>query len=133
MDPSMKRDREIESCSQCEGQWIPGRLINPLLGAGQKKVLRGMCKEHRTTLTCPYDGALLGEVKIRGVVVDFCPNCNGVWLDPGELEHLRKGPKVRRKRQRSFAEIGGRKAIFSAGEIALGALLEGIAWLLFGG
>ena len=65
--------------------------------------------------------------------MDFCPNCNGVWLDPGELEHLRKRPKVRKKRQRSFTEIGGRKAIYSAGEVALGALLEGIALLLLGG
>jgi len=27
----------------------------------------------------------------RGVLVDFCPPCRGIWLDGGELEALRTG------------------------------------------
>ncbi len=30
------------------------------------------------------------EVKLRGVDVDVCFSCNGVFLDQGELEHLEK-------------------------------------------
>ncbi len=26
----------------------------------------------------------------RAIQIDTCPTCNGVWLDPGELTHLRK-------------------------------------------
>jgi len=25
---------------------------------------------------------------IEGIEVDFCPECHGVWLDQGELQHL---------------------------------------------
>ena len=28
---------------------------------------------------------------LRGVLVDHCSTCNGVWLDAGELEALEKG------------------------------------------
>lgn len=28
------------------------------------------------------------EVPRRGVVIDVCPECRGVWLDAGELEKL---------------------------------------------
>jgi Zn-finger nucleic acid-binding protein len=30
------------------------------------------------------------EVRLRGVDVDVCFGCNGVFLDQGELEHLEK-------------------------------------------
>jgi Zn-finger nucleic acid-binding protein len=106
-----EKNREIERCPECEGLWVPGRLIDPLIRPGQKKILRGMCKEHRTTLACPHDGVALGEAKIRGVTIDFCPNCNGVWLDAGELKHLREQPEIPKRRHRSAAEIRGRKAI----------------------
>lgn len=28
------------------------------------------------------------EVERRGVLIDVCPECKGVWLDRGELEKL---------------------------------------------
>jgi Zn-finger nucleic acid-binding protein len=29
--------------------------------------------------------------RARGVLLDFCPPCHGIWLDGGELEALRAG------------------------------------------
>lgn len=37
---------------------------------------------------CPKCGASLEEVSFRGVSVDRCGECRGVWLDAGELETL---------------------------------------------
>jgi hypothetical protein len=37
---------------------------------------------------CPRDGAALSQVTERGVHVDTCPTCGGVWLDKGELESI---------------------------------------------
>ncbi len=39
---------------------------------------------------CPKCGLEMHEVKLRGVDVDVCFGCNGVFLDQGELEHLEK-------------------------------------------
>jgi uncharacterized protein (UPF0212 family) len=39
---------------------------------------------------CPKCGMKLQEVKMRGVDVDVCFSCHGVFLDAGELEHVQK-------------------------------------------
>lgn len=37
---------------------------------------------------CPNCSSAMTEISRRGVFVDVCPNCRGVWLDGGELEKL---------------------------------------------
>lgn len=37
---------------------------------------------------CPNCQSPMSEVSRRGVYVDVCPRCRGVWLDGGELEKL---------------------------------------------
>jgi hypothetical protein len=39
-------------------------------------------------MRCPKCGAELSEVEFRGVKVDKCFTCGGVYLDDGELEQL---------------------------------------------
>lgn len=39
-------------------------------------------------MKCPVCDARLREVTRRGVEVDICPECKGVWLERGELEKL---------------------------------------------
>jgi uncharacterized protein len=39
-------------------------------------------------MRCPVDDAPLREVTRRGVKIDLCAECRGVWLDRGELDHL---------------------------------------------
>lgn len=41
-------------------------------------------------MRCPKCGMQMHEVRLRGVDVDVCFGCNGVFLDQGELEHLEK-------------------------------------------
>ncbi len=41
-------------------------------------------------MRCPKCGMELHEVDFRGIDVDVCFNCNGVFLDKGELEHIVK-------------------------------------------
>ncbi len=53
-----------------------------------------MQAEERTRLKdlhwmrCPKCGMELQEVEFRGVRIDQCAACQGVWLDAGELELL---------------------------------------------
>lgn len=35
---------------------------------------------------CPKCGHPLQEIEYRGVKIDRCMNCEGLWLDAGELE-----------------------------------------------
>lgn len=39
-------------------------------------------------MKCPKCGADLNEVTFRGIKIDRCLLCDGVWLDEGELEKL---------------------------------------------
>jgi acetyl-CoA carboxylase beta subunit len=41
-------------------------------------------------MRCPKCGLEMHEVKLRGVDVDVCFSCNGVFLDAGEIEQLEK-------------------------------------------
>ncbi|HET8540252.1 MAG TPA: zf-TFIIB domain-containing protein [Anaeromyxobacter sp.] len=43
-------------------------------------------------MRCPKCGLEMHEVKMRGMDVDVCFSCNGIFLDEGELEHLEKNP-----------------------------------------
>jgi len=47
--------------------------------------------ERRTHfMKCPKCGGDLKEVVREHVAVDVCSDCGGLWLDPGELEMLKK-------------------------------------------
>jgi len=52
---------------------------------------------------CPKCGAALVGVPYRGVEIDKCSRCQGIWLDVGELEQLATG---------DTGFLGGIKRIF---------------------
>ena len=39
-------------------------------------------------MRCPLCDVNMKEVERRGVLIDVCPECKGVWLDRGELDKL---------------------------------------------
>lgn len=39
-------------------------------------------------LICPRDGASLGHREIEGHAVSSCPTCEGIFLEPGELNEI---------------------------------------------
>jgi hypothetical protein len=41
-----------------------------------------------SSLRCPKCGEKLEEILFRGIMVDRCTGCQGVWFDAGEVEHL---------------------------------------------
>jgi len=44
--------------------------------------------------SCPKCGMELIEIDYKGVKVDKCSECEGVWLDAGELEAISKFEKT---------------------------------------
>ncbi|MCY1537624.1 Transcription factor zinc-finger [compost metagenome] len=39
-------------------------------------------------MKCPSCNETLLMAEKRGVEIDYCPNCRGIWLDRGELEKI---------------------------------------------
>ena len=53
---------------------------------------------------CPKCGMELVEITYRGLKVDQCSSCSGVWLDAGELDALASAEKS--------GFLGGLQALF---------------------
>ena len=51
------------------------------LNAEEKKSLKGL-----HYMRCPKCGMELIEIDYKGIKVDRCSECEGIWLDAGELE-----------------------------------------------
>jgi hypothetical protein len=80
LKPSEKEDEyfarlEFERRKQAERERA-GKLAGE-----EKERLKGL-----HYMKCPKCGMELIELDYRGVKVDKCSGCEGVWLDPGELE-----------------------------------------------
>jgi len=41
-----------------------------------------------TQFRCPRCGASLVEMHYKGIEIDKCSRCQGIWLDGGELEQI---------------------------------------------
>ena len=60
----------------------------------KEKVREEILEEQRQSakdicyMKCPKCGRDLHEVLFRGIKIDRCAACDGVWLDNGELEKL---------------------------------------------
>jgi uncharacterized protein len=39
-------------------------------------------------MKCPIDQTDLQMMERRGVEIDYCPKCRGIWLDRGELDKI---------------------------------------------
>ncbi len=42
-------------------------------------------------MQCPIDQETLVLSERKGIEIDYCPTCRGVWLDRGELDKLIAG------------------------------------------
>lgn len=88
-------DVELDECRSCFGLWfdkgelekltarqeLPRRLLRRL-----RAVPQGLRPEG--TRLCPRCSELLTATPVKGVTVDLCGHCQGLWLDQGELEKL---------------------------------------------
>lgn len=52
----------------------------------ERKKLEKLRQSQGGTGACPRDGTKLQPHVERGVTIDVCPTCHGIWLDKGELQ-----------------------------------------------
>ena len=62
-------------------------LIKKMRAKLDEERLQAERKQHY--MKCPRCGADLVEKQIGQVKVDECPDCDGIWLDQGEIDVLR--------------------------------------------
>ena len=57
-------------------------------GATQKKLTEEEKKRLKELhhMRCPKCGMVLIEIDYKNIKIDRCSECEGIWLDPGELE-----------------------------------------------
>jgi hypothetical protein len=90
---------EIDECPTCRGIWLDASELTRLddnffLDAEKMELDKAEATAEDRELRCPRcEGApLLDKVhprKLARLVIDRCPECEGFWLDRGELEGVR--------------------------------------------
>ena len=119
---------DVSKCRACSGIWLPESAVIELIGS-TKKPSPGPELVLAAGLRCPDDGSRLVEIKKHGVEIDVCSSCGGVWLDGGELEHIKrakaKPSRVVEGVVDGAAELGFQAALEPASYRAVGSAAEG--------
>lgn len=105
---------EIDRCFVCEGLWFDPEELEQVLknyseelsGIGlDSELFDGKELQERYAVLdnkhgdCPKCHVKMFRVRFDDVKADTCPNGHGIWLDGGEIAHLKKLKK------RNFFEI----------------------------
>lgn len=79
-------------CGRCQGRFLPAdvteRLVISELGIEREVLLELVGHFAGERLLCPGCGQRSHPITLRGVCLDFCVGCGGLWCDAGELRRL---------------------------------------------
>lgn len=81
-------DHVADCCPVCNGLWLPATAVHAVLG---RRLTLDIILKQRACFSgvyCPEDLTGLEELQVRGVTIDWCPRCSGLWFDKGELTRL---------------------------------------------
>jgi len=84
----------VHSCGGCGGVWLDkgelNALAHPAEGDLEYCSLERLAEDRVTNLPCPAcpDVRLVqvNFISYTDIVMDYCPRCQGLWLDRGELD-----------------------------------------------
>lgn len=85
-----RRTVEADVCPKCNGVFLDTKEIQVLTGGSNLHDLltKYLGLDSDSPLVCPNCGGLMDGEDAGDVRVDVCLDCNGVWLDAGELKRL---------------------------------------------
>jgi Zn-finger nucleic acid-binding protein len=91
----------VDRCPQCRGVWLDDRELRTIISHREQhftpeqiEAVKAELQAHHTgaesesQLPCPKCQKVMTKVESSGVLIDRCPQRDGVWLDNGELEKL---------------------------------------------
>lgn len=90
------------SCRHCDGLWFTHDAIEkggkPTLPPAARSALPNPAPTPKRA--CPHCSERLNAETVNDHVIDICPSCGGVWLDPGEYTAARlRNVKMRFERE----------------------------------
>lgn len=101
LQPQIIKERrgeiEVDICDQCKGTWYDQGELNDL-----EKIVEPVFVEVRkipneydqlTALACPKCKVIMKKAdhpRDENVILDYCEECSGIWLDGGELTAIQK-------------------------------------------
>lgn len=78
-----------EKPSRNEDEYFAREDAERLRKLREQQTSEQQARERRSHhMKCPKCGADLRTEEFHGVPIDRCPECHGIWLDPGEIEQL---------------------------------------------
>ncbi|MEP6601184.1 MAG: zf-TFIIB domain-containing protein [Nitrospirota bacterium] len=78
-----EKEEEYFARQTIEKRRLEAEAAQAAMASDEKMRLKELHHMH-----CPKCGQALYEIEYKGVTIDCCPGCQGVWLDAGELELL---------------------------------------------
>ena len=130
---------EFERCTSCGGVWIERYGLTLIMGrAGREHELdwsrrpAELDEGRETGIRCSLCEDKLIARQARGVELDVCRGCGGLFLDPSELETLRADARreARMERLQNVAEASGELASDLPADTAWNLLASAIRGLL---
>ena len=100
-----QKDYDFHECPSCKGIWISRHVLQRMLSDHALQKASSLSTFHKQlsdervfeiqddlkgNLWCPSDGERLFVLHHKGVELDLCGSCCGMWLDKGELDKVRK-------------------------------------------
>ncbi|MFQ6048068.1 MAG: zf-TFIIB domain-containing protein [Phycisphaerae bacterium] len=99
-EPVSYEDVRVQMCGQCGGYWVDPLALKRILQSRQqqwpepvKDRFIEMAEQSNTsrTILCLRCGLQMNKQQFKDwddIVIDQCPRCQLIWLDPGELEKI---------------------------------------------
>jgi Zn-finger nucleic acid-binding protein len=96
MEETTSKGIITHTCFYCNGTWISGKSLKLILNNSQNTSLQNDLKSSFESLKlsnngrhCPEcNNQQLFQIDARGVELDLCPECIGVFFDEGELKQV---------------------------------------------
>lgn len=122
--------RKVDACPTCHGLWLAPAMAAGLVGHALRPDAVAALPPARpfAAQPCPVDGSGMRALRSRGVEIDLCARCKGVWLDAGELERLLV-PAAAGGSALSDVTEGAAQLAF---DVAEGLLEGGLSWFVAG-
>ena len=89
---------QVDRCGTCRGTWFDAKELRRVADDREveKLATRIPIVKVPSGFACPRCGGECVEGQVHEVTIDHCLQCNGVWLDAGELAEAARQVKVER-------------------------------------
>lgn len=116
-------------CPSCQGIWLSSANLSRIgdqVDFDHRAWLQGFGRPVLTPchLRCPFDQRLLVPVTSGGLQLDWCPACQGVWFDRGELCRMMNALSARPVSDAKETPAGEKLELFGEMAEAVETVLE---------